>query len=425
MHVAAHLDVDGVALETDDQVTVMLAFDAPKAAPVTGQQPRVEHTVIVVLDRSGSMAGGRLDNAKQALVALVDRLDEGDRFGLVIFDDQAQALVPADRLSALGRTRVKQLIAAVHPGGSTDLSSGYLRGLQEARRVAGPAGATVLLLSDGMANAGVTDPDQLGSLARQATSDRVSTSTIGIGIGYDETILAAVAVGGQGNHAFAEHAEGTVVAVAGEIEGLLSKTVQAASVLVRPLAGVAMVTVMNDLPAVATADGVLVELGDFYAGEERRLLLEFAVPACAALGLANVAAIEVRYVGLPSLVEHVVSLPVSVNVVPADVAAGRLPSAEVSQEKLLLQVQRAKKDSEESLRYGDIAGARSQLQSAGDALASAPMSAETSAEARWFAGTLGTLEDRDEGYNLKRMRASSSRAGRGYKSRYQGGEVEE
>jgi len=167
MHVAAHLDVDVVALETDDQVTVMLAFDAPKAAPVTGQQPRVEHTVIVVLDRSGSMAGGRLDNAKQALVALVDRLDEGDRFGLVIFNDQAQALVPADRLSALGRTRVKQLIAAVHPGGSTDLSSGYLRGLQEARRVAGPAGATVLLLSDGMANAGVTDPDQLGSLARR------------------------------------------------------------------------------------------------------------------------------------------------------------------------------------------------------------------------------------------------------------------
>jgi len=253
----------------------------------------------------------------------------------------------------------------------------------------------------------------------------VTTSTIGIGTGYDETILAALAVGGQGNHAFAEHAEGTVVAIAGEIDGLLSKAVQAASVLVRPLSGVATVSVLNDLPAIATGEGVLIELGDFYAAEERRLLLEFAVPACAALGLATVAEIEVRYVELPTLVEHVVSLPVSVNVVPADVAAGRLPSAEVSQEKLLLQVQQAKKRSEEALRYGDIAGARSQLQAAAGVLAAAPMSAETSAEARWFAGTLGTLEDRDESYNLKRMRASSSRAGRGYKSRYQGGEVEE
>jgi len=421
MHVAAHLDVDVIALETDDQVTVMLQFDAPQP-PATGT-PRVEHTAIVVLDRSGSMSGGRLHNAKQALLRLVDRLDDRDRFGLVVFDDQAQVLVPADRVGALGRKLVKQAIAAVQTGGSTDLSSGYLRGLQDARRVAGPSGATVLLLSDGMANAGVTDPDQLGSLARQATSGGITTSTIGIGTGYDETILAAVAVGGQGNHAFAEHAEGTVVAVAGEIDGLLSKTVQAASVLVRPLVGVATVSVLNDLPAVATADGVLIELGDFYAGEERRLLLEFAVPACAALGLATVAQIEVRYVELPALVEHVVTLPVSVNVVPADAAAGRLPSAEVTQEKLLLRVQRAKKDSEEALRYGDIAGARAQLQSAADVLASAPLSAETSAEADWVAETLGTLDDRDEGYNLKRMRSSSSRAARGYKTRHQGGEV--
>lgn len=421
MHVAAHLDVDVVALETDDQVTVMLQFDAPPP-PATGV-PRVEHTAIVVLDRSGSMSGARLDNAKQALIRLIDRLDDRDRFGMVVFDDQAQVLIAADSVGALGRTTIKKRIASIAPGGCTDLSSGYLRGLQEARRVAGPAGATVLLLSDGMANAGITDPDQLGSLARNATKDRVTTSTIGIGTGYDERILAAVAIGGQGNHAFAEHAEGTVAAVAGEIDGLLSKTVQAASVLVRPLIGVATVSVLNDLPSMATADGVMIEIGDFYAGEERRLLLEFAVPACAALGLATVAEIEVRYVELPSLVEHVVSLPVSVNVVPADVAAGRLPSADVTQEKLLLQVQRTKKRSEEALRRGDLAGARSQLQSAAGALACAPLSAETSAEANWVAETLGALDDRDEGYNLKRMRASSSRAGRGYKNRSQGGEV--
>ena len=421
MHITAHLDVDVVALETDDQVTVMLQFDAPQP-PVTGRT-RVEHTAIVVLDRSGSMTGTRLDNAKQALLRLVDRLDDGDRFGLVVFDDQAQVLVPADRVGALGRTAIKRAIASVQPGGSTDLSSGYLRGLQEARRVAGPAGATVLLLSDGMANAGITDPDQLASLAGRATADRVTTSTIGIGTGYDETILAAVAVGGQGNHAFAEHAEGTTVAVAGEIDGLLSKTVQAASVLIRPLDGVASLTVMNHLPSVGVSDGVLVELGDFYAGEERRLLLEFAVPARAALGLATIADIEVRFVELPSLVEHVVSVPVSVNVVPADVAAGRLPSAAVSEEKLLLQVQDAKKRSEEALRYGDVDSARAELRSAADVIASAPVSAETAAEAAWVTETLGSLDDRDEGYNLKRMRASSSRAARGYKTRHQGGEI--
>ncbi len=55
MHVAAHLDVDVVALETDDQVTVMLQFDAPQPPATT--ERRIEHAAIVVLDRSGSMSG--------------------------------------------------------------------------------------------------------------------------------------------------------------------------------------------------------------------------------------------------------------------------------------------------------------------------------------------------------------------------------
>lgn len=249
MHVAAHLDVDVVALETEDQVTVMLQFDAPQP-PRSG--PRMEHTAVVVLDRSGSMAGPRLHNAKQALLRLVDRLDDRDRFGLVVFDDQAQVLVPA-----------------VPP------------------------------------------------CCCSPTGWRMPVSPIRTSSGRS----------------------------------------------------------------------------------------------------------PVRYVELPLLVEHVISLPVSVNVVPADVAADRLPSPVVSQEKLLMQVQRAKKRSEEALRYGDVAGARTELQAAAAAMACAPASAETAVEADWLDQTLQSLTERDEGYNLERMRASSSRAGRGYKTRYQGGET--
>ena len=88
-----------------------------------------------------------------------------------------------------------------------------------------------------------------------------------------------------------------------------------------------------------------------------------------------------------------------------------------------MQVQRAKKRSEEALRYGDVAGARTERQSAAAVVASAPASVETASEAAWLDETLQTLTDRDGGYNLKRMRASSSRAARGYKTRHQGGEI--
>jgi len=425
MHLNAHLDVDVVALESDDSVTVMLELQAP-AAPETGT-PRPEHTAVVVLDRSGSMSGGRLTHAKRALIDLVDRLDDRDRFGLVVFDNESEVVVPAGKVGDLGRDRIRRGIASVRTRGATDLSSGYFRGLQEARRVCTQAGATLVLLSDGRANAGVTDPEALASAARNAARQSVTTSTVGIGTGYDETILAAMAGGGSGNHAFAEHADGAVAAVAGELDGLLSKTVQAASLLIEPTSDVARVALLNEgLPAQRVEGGVLAELGDFYAGETRKVTVTIDVPAVAALGLAQVATLTVRYVELATLVEHTMTVPVSVNVVPADVAAGRVPNPVVEQEKLLQQTQTEKRLAEEALRSGDHSSSRETLRRARVRLSKASSrltSEEIAAELAWIEATERAMEQRDMDYNRKRMSSDRWRKSRGYKSRSQGGQV--
>ena len=336
MHVTAHLDVDLVAVETTDTVTVMLDLQAP-AAVDDPTAARPEHTAIIVLDRSGSMSGHRLEAAKRAIVELVARLDDKDSFGLVAFDDETEVVVPAGKVGDHGRERITRLIEAVGPGGSTDLSGGYLRGLQEARRACGPAGATIVLLSDGHANAGITDPVALRKVAANAGAQAITTSTIGIGSGYDQDLLAEIATGGSGNHSFAADADSAAAALAGEIEGLLNKTVQAASLLIAPTSDVAQVGILNDLPSHAVTGGIMVELGDFYSGETRKLLIELTIPAMAALGLAQVAGLTLTYVELPALEQHTVTLPVSVNVVPADLAAGRVPAPEVEREKLLSQ----------------------------------------------------------------------------------------
>ena len=108
---------------------------------------------------------------------------------------------PPDRSST--RPRCAPRSRAIRPGGSTNLSGGLLRGLQEARRAAGRRGATLLLLSDGHANLGETDPDRLAGVVAGAAAHGVTTSTIGIGHGYDESLMAAIARGGNGSHAFA------------------------------------------------------------------------------------------------------------------------------------------------------------------------------------------------------------------------------
>lgn len=110
MQVNTHVDVEIVAVEQDDEVTVMLELVAPTAVSDT---PRPPAAVQVVLDRSGSMDGERLGAAKQALVRLVDCLDARDRFGVVAFDDEVRVVVPAGELR--DKQSARRAIAEVHP----------------------------------------------------------------------------------------------------------------------------------------------------------------------------------------------------------------------------------------------------------------------------------------------------------------------
>lgn len=412
MHIDAHLDVDVVALESEDTVTVMLDLVAPKAATVE----RPESAVVVVLDRSGSMAGDRLAHAKQALVDLVARLDENDAFGLVTFDSSAAVVVPAGRVGDLGRDRIRAGIESVDVGGMTDLSSGYLRGLQEAERVSVRGGTSLIVLSDGRANSGVTDPVAFRGMAQKAATGSVTTSSIGIGTGYDDQILSELAIGGSGNHLFAVDGDAAAAALASEIDGLLAKSVQAASLLVRPSSDVASIGVVNDLPVQRVPEGVLLELGDFYSAESRRILLRVEVPAMAGLGLAQVASCEFNFVSVPELQAHKITVPISVNVVPQDIAKGRVPNAVVEQEKLIQSVQKEKRASEQALRRGDEESARRTLQGSHERLRKScqgPMSEDVEAELQDVDRSLRDLDRRGAAYTSRGLSESRSWRSRG------------
>ena len=230
-------------------------------------------------------------------------------------------------------------------------------GCRRRKRAKTEAGAAVLLISDGHANAGITDVDQLEGLAAAANHDAVTTSTLGFGLGYDETLMRAIAAGGTGSELFAEHADDAMVAIAGEIDGLLAQSAQAASVFIRMAPACKQLLVVNDMPTVVAADGVLVELGSFYAGEIRRLVVTFDVPGVAALGLTEIAGLDFSWVELPALVQHSVTMPVHVNVLPGDQAAGRIPDPTVRTELAYLQTQRAKRAAAEHMSGGDAGAA--------------------------------------------------------------------
>jgi Ca-activated chloride channel family protein len=363
VHITAHLDLTVVPFDRDDEITLMLEISAPP--PMTADRPPA--TVQVVLDRSGSMTGARLAGAQRALLGLVDRLDPADNFGLVSFNDSARIEVPAGPLTY--KAAAKRTIEALRPMSSTDLSSGLLRGIQEARRVADERGATLLLISDGHANEGIVNHELLSDIARDAHQHGVTTTALGYGLDYDERLMAAIADGGVGSSLHATDADTAVQLIASEVGVLLSKVVQAASLTITPRTAVSGLRLYGGLPCTQRADGAVVtELGDFYGGETRRLLIRMPVAGMAVLGLATVAELELTYVESRTLTTYTVTVPVSVNVVPGDEAAGRIPNPAVHAEQLFHDAQGAKHRASDALLRGDVNAAVTILNAAGDAL---------------------------------------------------------
>lgn len=164
--------------------------------------------VAVVLDRSGSMSGANLDAAKQASAALIRSLRPSDRVAIVAYDNHVDVLAPLSPPSE----GLARLVETLRPGGSTALYSGWVTGA----KLLG-FGGRVILLSDGLANVGPSDPSELAEHAQLSQSRfGVSTSTVGVGEGYDEALMAAMARAGKGAHYYAEDADAIISAFSSE-----------------------------------------------------------------------------------------------------------------------------------------------------------------------------------------------------------------
>jgi Ca-activated chloride channel family protein len=205
------------------QLGLMLEITAP-AAPVVAATQHKTKSIVFVIDRSGSMAGERLQVVLNTIEETLPRLHPEDFIAVVSFDDQAIVNVALNQVKNHKMAEVIKSIRNISAGGSTNLEAGYRLGLEQAKSAPSGIETTIILLSDGQANQGVTDPVVLGQLATQATEHLVVTTTMGIGGGYDENILGAMADGGNGNHIAAIKQGEALDGLQAEIDGLLLKT---------------------------------------------------------------------------------------------------------------------------------------------------------------------------------------------------------
>ncbi|HEU5058575.1 MAG TPA: VIT and VWA domain-containing protein, partial [Kofleriaceae bacterium] len=156
------------------------------AAPPVGAQKVAAKDVTIVLDRSGSMAGLPIAQARQAAIDVVQRLGARDRLNVVAFDDEVEPLFEAPReASAATRARAITYISRLTEGGGTDIALALRTAL--AAQKDGKRPRVVLFLTDGQSSA----PEAVQAIEQDRRDTRVFT--VGVGTGVNRPLLSRLA----------------------------------------------------------------------------------------------------------------------------------------------------------------------------------------------------------------------------------------
>jgi Mg-chelatase subunit ChlD len=310
----------GKIVQEGDRTYLQVGLQAIK-----GEAPRRPPlNIALVIDCSGSMGQeGKLEAAKAAAIQLLERLHPNDVLSVVTFDDGAQLLFPAQTVGDVAS--LKGQIAALTPGSGTNIYAGLRLGYEEVRKGASREGVSrVILLSDGEVTSGVTDPAEFQRLAAVNVDREIQTTTVGMGVEFNEELMLSIAREGKGNYHFIRDGADTQTVFARELEELTHIVARAVKVRIRLADGVGLVRVLGatalnsaqtrqvkaeekkidrkvyeELGIAANRQkdeeepGIKMLIPNFYRGDHHIVMLEIAIPR--GRGTRKVAEVFLKY----------------------------------------------------------------------------------------------------------------------------------
>ncbi len=285
------LDRGVLPAEKPQTVVVKVTLDAP-APPSKMERPPVN--LAIVLDRSGSMSGQKLEKAKQAAIEALRRLGQQDLFSVIVYDHNVETIVPAQ--SARNAEWIESRIRGIGSGGNTALFGGVSQGASEVRKnLSGKYVHRIILLSDGLANVGPSSPEDLGRLGAALIKEDISVTTIGVGTDYNEDLMARLSQNSDGNTYFVESSRDLPRIFAAELGDVLNVVAKKVNVIIECPNGVKPVRIIGREGRIKGRK-VELSLNQLYGGQEKYALVEVTVPAGRSGEDMKVAMAEVTYV---------------------------------------------------------------------------------------------------------------------------------
>ena len=317
-------------------------------------------SVALVIDRSGSMAGQKLMQARAAARKLVQSLRPGDRLALITYGSDVTTLVPSILINEASRARLLAAVAGITYRGGTYLSGGFEAGRDELLKASAPGQLRrVILISDGQANEGITSTTSLAAMARDALARGIHLTTMGVGLEFNEDLMTSMAEHGGGHYYFIEDATALASIFSRELKTLTSAVAREASLEITLAPGVELQQLYG-YAYEQRGQVITVKLPDMFGGQERKVICKLLAPTGAA-GEKPLAETKLAFTEVTS--GRLVTLSSAATVLVTDDAArikagrDRAVLARAEQANISASLSSAM----ESYATGDLGGARDQL----------------------------------------------------------------
>ncbi len=257
---------------------------------------RAPVNLAIVLDRSGSMNGEKIVKAREAAVDAIGLLGPNDIVSIVTYDTTVNVLVPATKLT--DREQVIEAIRGIQPTGNTALFAGVSKGAAEVRKfMAEDRVNRIILLSDGLANVGPSSPGELGELGASLKKENITVSTLGLGDGYNEDLMVALAGQSGGNHKFIENATELADVFRQEFDDVLNVVAQGVDLNVTIPEGIRPVRVLGNAADI-NGQSIVTRFAQVYSKQEKFVAIELEIPASENGTTRDLASVNVGYTNM-------------------------------------------------------------------------------------------------------------------------------